>query len=175
MRLRRKNKPCGVRVKVPKTASYQRKTGRECCELFRFGCILRSVCALLMLCSESFGKDAQRCKVFALIYTKIVDTRGRNCYSKGVSLYIYLCLVFCQALIHNMLISLFFLRMMQVGKRSSLGATAVQKCSPTRVRRRASRSRCKAKNFAAHGAVAGGQAGEGAAAVFRWRQRRSFS
>ena len=28
------------------------------------------------------------------------------------------------------------------------------------------RSRCKAKNFVAHGAVAGGQAGDGAAAVF---------
>jgi hypothetical protein len=39
-------------------------------------------------------------------------------------------------------------------------------CSPTRVRRRVSRSIYRAKNFAAHGAVAGGQAGDGAAAVF---------
>ena len=54
-------------------------------------------------------RTAQSCKKIVQKYAKIVDTLRENCYSKTVSLYIYLCLVFIEALIHNMLILLVFL------------------------------------------------------------------
>ncbi len=54
----------------------------------------------------SCRQTAQSCKKIVQKYAKNVDTSAESWYSKTVSLYIYLCLVFVEALIHNMLILL---------------------------------------------------------------------
>lgn len=54
-------------------------------------------------------------------YAKIVDTLRENWYSKTVSLYIYLCLVLIEALIHNMLILLGFLFFRIAARLADLG------------------------------------------------------